>query len=57
MRILERKVYGGPLLHAHFPLIRLVLDLGPLEAWPTASPAVPGGGARSSFRTRFFRAA
>ncbi|HVR82072.1 MAG TPA: cyanophycin synthetase [Luteimonas sp.] len=35
MRILERSVYVGPSLHAHFPVIRLELDLGALEAWPT----------------------
>lgn len=35
MRILERNVYVGPSLHAHFPVIRLLLDLGPLEDWPT----------------------
>src|SRR5271165_6857941 len=35
MRILDRSVYVGPSLHAHFPVIRLALDLGPLEAWPT----------------------
>jgi cyanophycin synthetase len=35
MRILDRSVYVGPSLHAHFPVIRLDLDLGPLEAWPT----------------------
>ena len=35
MRILERNVYVGPSLYAHFPVIRLVMDLGPLEAWPT----------------------
>jgi len=35
MRILERNVYVGPSLYAHFPVIRLLLDLGPLEAWPT----------------------
>ena len=35
MRILERSVYVGPSLYAHFPVIRLVLDLGDLEAWPT----------------------
>jgi cyanophycin synthetase len=35
MRILERNVYVGPSLYAHFPVIRLVLDLGALEAWPT----------------------
>ena len=35
MRILHRSVYVGPSLHAHFPVIRLELDLGVLEAWPT----------------------
>ena len=35
MRILERNVYVGPSLYAHFPVIRLLLDLGPLEDWPT----------------------
>jgi cyanophycin synthetase len=35
MRILDRSVYVGPSLYAHFPVIRLELDLGPLEAWPT----------------------
>ncbi|MDQ3510477.1 MAG: cyanophycin synthetase [Pseudomonadota bacterium] len=35
MRILERSVYVGPSQYAHFPVIRLVLDLGALEAWPT----------------------
>ena len=36
MRILDRSVYVGPSLYAHFPVIRLELDLGDLEAWPTA---------------------
>jgi cyanophycin synthetase len=36
MRIIERNVYVGPSLYAHFPVIRLLLDLGPLEAWPSA---------------------
>lgn len=36
MRILDRNVYGGPSHYAHFPVIRLVLDLGLLEGWPTA---------------------
>ncbi|MBL0121903.1 MAG: cyanophycin synthetase [Betaproteobacteria bacterium] len=35
MRILDRSVYVGPSLYAHFPVIRLDLDLGPLEDWPT----------------------
>ena len=36
MRILDRSVYVGPSLYAHFPVIRLDLDLGLLEDWPTA---------------------
>jgi len=36
MRILERAVYVGPSLYAHFPVIRLDVDLGDLEDWPTA---------------------
>jgi cyanophycin synthetase len=36
MRILDRSVFVGPSLYAHFPVIRLQLDLGKLEAWPTA---------------------
>jgi cyanophycin synthetase len=35
MRILERSVFVGPSLYAHFPVIRLELDLGELEQWPT----------------------
>ena len=35
MRILERNVYVGPSVHAHFPVIKVLLDLGPLEHWPT----------------------
>ncbi len=35
MRILERNVYVGPSQYAHFPVIRLLLDLEALEAWPT----------------------
>ena len=35
MKILSRNVYLGPNLYALFPVIRLTLDLGPLEAWPT----------------------
>ncbi len=35
MRILDRSVYVGPSLYARFPVIRLELDLGDLEAWPT----------------------
>ncbi|MFZ2754528.1 MAG: cyanophycin synthetase [Lysobacteraceae bacterium] len=36
MRIIDRSVFVGPSLYAHFPVIRLELDLGRLEAWPTA---------------------
>ena len=36
MRILDRSVYVGPSLYARFPVIRLELDLGALEGWPTA---------------------
>ncbi len=36
MRILNRSVFVGPSQYAHFPVIRLELDLGALEAWPTA---------------------
>ncbi len=36
MRILDRSVYVGPSLYAHFPVIRLELALGALEAWPTS---------------------
>jgi cyanophycin synthetase len=35
MRILDRSVFVGPSLYAHFPVIRLELDLGKLEEWPT----------------------
>src|SRR5687768_8548526 len=40
MKILERRIYRGPNLYAHFPVIRLRLDLGELEQWPTAK--LPG---------------
>ena len=35
MRILERNVYVGPSMYAHFPVIKVLLDLGPLEEWPS----------------------
>ena len=35
MRILDTSVYQGPSLYAHFPVIRLDVELGELEAWPT----------------------
>lgn len=36
MRVLDRSVYVGPSHYARFPVIRLELDLGELERWPTA---------------------
>lgn len=36
MRVLNRNVYVGPSQYARFPVIRLELDLGALEQWPTA---------------------
>ncbi len=36
MKTLETSVYFGPSLYAHFPVIRLTLDLGALEEWPSA---------------------
>ncbi len=35
MRIVDQSVYLGPSLYAHFPVIRLGIDLGPLEEWPS----------------------
>ncbi len=40
MQVLERRIYRGPSLYAHFPVMRLTIDLGPLEAWPSAK--IPG---------------
>ncbi len=40
MKLLERRVYRGPNLYAHFPVIRLTLDLEALEDWPSAK--IPG---------------
>jgi len=41
MRILDRSVFVGPSLYAHFPVIRLELDLGELEKWPSAKLGEP----------------
>jgi len=41
MRILERNVYVGPSLYARFPVIKVLLDLGTLEQWPTAKLGNP----------------
>lgn len=40
MELTERRVYRGPSLYAHFPVMRLTVDLGPLEDWPSAK--IPG---------------
>jgi cyanophycin synthetase len=40
MKIIESRVYRGPNQWAHFPVIQLTLDLGPLEEWPSAT--LPG---------------
>ena len=40
MQIVERRIYRGPSLYAHFPVMRLTVDLGALEAWP--SGRLPG---------------
>ena len=37
MKLLERRVYRGPNIYAHFPVIRLTLDLEQLEQWPSAT--------------------
>jgi cyanophycin synthetase len=35
VKILEKSVYVGPSLYALFPVIRLTVDLGELEQWPS----------------------
>jgi cyanophycin synthetase len=35
MRVLQSAVYRGPHLFSHTPMIRIRLDLGVLEAWPS----------------------
>jgi cyanophycin synthetase len=40
MKIVEQRIYRGPNLYARFPVVRLTLDLGALEAWPSAK--IPG---------------
>jgi len=35
MKVISTNIYGGPNLYAGFPVIRHVVDLGPLEEWPT----------------------
>jgi cyanophycin synthetase len=41
MKVLHRSVYVGPSLYAHFPVIRLELDLEAAEAWPTSRLGAP----------------
>lgn len=43
-RVLETGVYRGPHLYSHTPMVRLMVDLGRLEDWPT--DRIPGFGAR-----------
>lgn len=40
MRVLDRRTYRGPSLYAHFAVMRYTVDLGVLEAWPSAK--IPG---------------
>ncbi len=40
MRVLDRRTYVGPNLYANFRVIRMTLDLGPLEDAPSAE--IPG---------------
>ena len=40
MKITETRVFRGPNLYAHFPVIRLTLDLGVIENYPSAQ--IPG---------------
>lgn len=36
MKVLETGVYRGPHLYSHRPMVRLQVDLGVLEQWPTS---------------------
>ncbi len=40
MKFIERRVYRGPSLYAHFPVMRVTIDLEALEDWPSAK--IPG---------------
>jgi cyanophycin synthetase len=40
MRVLETGVYRGPHFYSHTPMVRIMLDLGRLEDWP--SNRIPG---------------
>ena len=35
LRLLEKAIYRGPHLYSHDPMVRLQVDLGRLEQWPT----------------------
>src|SRR6185369_914523 len=35
MKLLDSSVYLGPSIYAHFPVIRLTIDLGEVEQWPS----------------------
>src|SRR5205085_1063708 len=35
LRVFELSVYRGPHLFSNLPMVRIQLDLGALEAWPT----------------------
>src|SRR5262245_55080018 len=41
MKLLDSSVYLGPSIYAHFPVIRLTLDLGALEEWPSMKLGQP----------------
>ncbi len=41
MEFESRSVYVGPSLYAHFPVIRLTVDLGVLEEWPSVRLGEP----------------
>ncbi len=40
MKFIERRVFRGPSLYAHFPVMRVTIDLEALEDWPSAR--IPG---------------
>ncbi|HWH23079.1 MAG TPA: cyanophycin synthetase [Allosphingosinicella sp.] len=35
MRVIEKGVYRGPHYYSHTPMVRIMLDLGRMEDWPT----------------------
>ncbi len=55
MKIIDRSVYVGPSLYAHFPVIRLDVDLGPLEEWPTGAARVRSSSTACSRRCPVWR--